>query len=66
MLLFVFVSEIWPSFFFAILLHITVHRLENGEFEPLEITPYSSPPDLPDVMKNQDSANGQETTHIAS
>lgn len=35
-------------------------RLENGEFEELEITPYSSPPDLPDVMKNQDAANGQE------
>lgn len=34
-------------------------RLENGEFEELEITPYSSPPDLPDVMKNQE-ANGQE------
>lgn len=28
--------------------------------EPLEITLYSSPPDLPDVMKNQESANGQE------
>ncbi|XP_031634074.1 elongin-B isoform X2 [Contarinia nasturtii] len=41
-------------------------RLENGEFEELEIAPYSSPPDLPDVMKNQDSANGQETTHITS
>lgn len=33
--------------------------LENGEFEELEITPYSSPPDLPDVMKNQET-NGQE------
>jgi len=35
-------------------------RLENGEFEELEITPYSSPPDLPDVMKNQEASNGQE------
>lgn len=35
--------------------------MENGEFEDLEITPYSSPPDLPDVMKNQEAANGQET-----
>jgi len=35
-------------------------RLENGEFEELDITPYSSPPDLPDVMKNQEAANGQE------
>lgn len=35
-------------------------RNENGEFEELEITPYSSPPDLPDVMKTQEAANGQE------
>ncbi|XP_055679734.1 elongin-B [Lutzomyia longipalpis] len=35
-------------------------RTETGEFEPLEIAPYSSPPDLPDVMKNQEAANGQE------
>lgn len=35
-------------------------RLENGEFEELELTPYSQPPDLPDVMKSQDAANGQE------
>nr|CAD7392312.1 unnamed protein product [Timema cristinae] len=34
-------------------------RQENGDFEPLELTPYSSPPDLPDVMKSQES-NGQE------
>lgn len=33
--------------------------LDNGVFEDLDITPYSSPPDLPDVMKNQE-ANGQE------
>ncbi|CAD6208329.1 GSCOCG00003335001-RA-CDS [Cotesia congregata] len=32
---------------------------ENGSFEKLEITPYSQPPDLPDVMKSQE-ANGQE------
>lgn len=35
-------------------------RVESGDFEPLEMTPYSSPPDLPDVMKNQEAANGQE------
>jgi len=35
-------------------------REDNGDFLPLEITPYSSPPDLPEVMKNQDAANGQE------
>ncbi|GJQ74862.1 hypothetical protein Trydic_g21698 [Trypoxylus dichotomus] len=34
-------------------------RDENGIFEPLELTPYSAPPDLPDVMKSQES-NGQE------
>ncbi|XP_063987235.1 elongin-B [Diachasmimorpha longicaudata] len=34
-------------------------RQENGQFEPLEITPFSLPPDLPDVMKSQE-ANGQE------
>ncbi|XP_063244385.1 elongin-B [Bacillus rossius redtenbacheri] len=34
-------------------------RQENGDFEQLEITPYSSPPDLPDVMRTQET-NGQE------
>uniref|UniRef100_A0A1B6LXB6 Elongin-B n=1 Tax=Graphocephala atropunctata TaxID=36148 RepID=A0A1B6LXB6_9HEMI len=34
-------------------------RLENGDFEQLELFPYSSPPDLPYVMKAQES-NGQE------
>ncbi|XP_066992352.1 elongin-B isoform X2 [Anabrus simplex] len=36
-------------------------RQENGDFEILELTPFSSPPDLPDVMKSQES-NGQEQT----
>ncbi|XP_055538578.1 elongin-B [Wyeomyia smithii] len=35
-------------------------RDNGGDFEVLEMTPYSLPPDLPDVMKNQDSANGQD------
>lgn len=35
-------------------------RSEGGDFEELEVTPYSSPPDLPDVMKIQDASNGQE------
>lgn len=35
------------------------YRLDNGEFEELDVTPYSSPPDLPEVMRNQE-ANGQE------
>lgn len=37
-----------------------IYRKESGELEPLEITSYSSPPDLPDVMKQQEAANGQE------
>jgi len=32
---------------------------EDGEFEELDMTPYSSPPDLPDVMKIPEP-NGQE------
>ncbi|XP_071451025.1 elongin-B [Hetaerina americana] len=36
-------------------------RQDNGEFESLELTPFSSPPDLPDVMKAPES-NGQEQT----
>jgi transcription elongation factor B subunit 2 len=31
---------------------------DKDEFEPLEITPVSTPPDLPDVMKG-DSSNSQ-------
>lgn len=34
-------------------------KLDNGDFEPLELTAYSSPPDLPYVMKSPES-NGQE------
>ncbi|KAK9883408.1 hypothetical protein WA026_001581 [Henosepilachna vigintioctopunctata] len=36
-------------------------RDENGDLESLELTPYSAPPDLPDVMKSQ-KINGQEQT----
>lgn len=35
--------------------------MENGEFEKLDIAPLSSPPDLPYVMKSQET-NGQEQT----
>lgn len=34
-------------------------RKDTGEFEVLDVTTYSSPPDLPDVMKSQET-NGQE------
>jgi elongin-B len=38
-------------------------RIDGQDFEVLELTPYSSPPDLPDVMKSQEVANnGQEQT----
>lgn len=37
-------------------------RKDNGEFEALDLSPYSSPPDLPDVMKSQET-NGQEQVH---
>ncbi|KAL1508846.1 hypothetical protein ABEB36_003677 [Hypothenemus hampei] len=37
-------------------------RDDNGVFEPLELVPYSAPPDLPDVMKSQET-NGQEQTN---
>ncbi|XP_001604175.2 elongin-B [Nasonia vitripennis] len=34
-------------------------RQDNGQFEQLEMTPFSLPPDLPEVMKTQET-NGQE------
>lgn len=34
-------------------------RVEH-DFEQLEMCPYSQPPDLPEVMKNQDGANGEQ------
>lgn len=35
-------------------------RSSSGDFEMLEMTPYSAPPDLPEVMKNTEASNGQE------
>ncbi|KAJ8965078.1 hypothetical protein NQ314_004479 [Rhamnusium bicolor] len=35
------------------------HIDDNGTFEHLDLVQYSAPPDLPDVMKSQES-NGQE------
>lgn len=32
----------------------------DHDFEQLEMCPYSQPPDLPEVMKNQDGANGEQ------
>lgn len=39
---------------------------EGGEFEPLEITALSSPPELPDVMKPQDSSSAHTQEQTAS
>nr|CAG4642211.1 EOG090X0JP1 [Eurycercus lamellatus] len=36
------------------------YRIEGSDFEPIDTTPLSSPPELPDVMK------GQEATHDTS
>ena len=36
---------------------LTVCFVSDGEFEPLEIAPLSTPPELPDVMKPQDSTS---------
>ncbi|KXJ29095.1 elongin-B isoform X2 [Exaiptasia diaphana] len=35
-------------------------RQDDGEFEQLAIDPLSSPPELPDVMKPQESASNSE------
>ncbi|KAK7087496.1 hypothetical protein V1264_021539 [Littorina saxatilis] len=37
-----------------------VYKKDDGEWEPLHIEPLSTPPDLPDVMKQQDSAQHVE------
>jgi transcription elongation factor B subunit 2 len=37
-------------------------RLNNGDFEELDVVMYSTPPDLPDVMKNPEAMNGQESS----
>ena len=31
--------------------------MESGDFETIDITPVSSPPELPDVMKGQEAAH---------
>nr|CAG4645955.1 EOG090X0JP1 [Lynceus sp. MCZ IZ 141354] len=36
-------------------------RLDNGEFEQLDIVSLSSPPDLPDVMKPQEPSNHDQS-----
>ena len=41
-------------------------RGDDGEFEPLEIAPLSTPPELPDVMKPQESSSSHTTEQVAS
>lgn len=36
---------------------IVVNIISDGEFEELEVTQLSTPPELPDVMKPQDSGS---------
>ncbi|KAI0241969.1 Elongin-B [Lamellibrachia satsuma] len=40
------------------------YKLDDGDFEPLEVAPLSTPPELPDVMKPTEStsAHKQEQT----
>lgn len=35
-------------------------RGEDGEFEPVVIAPLSTPPELPDVMKPQESVSNSD------
>jgi len=39
---------------------MTFRKEADGEFEPLEIAPLSTPPELPDVMKHQDNTASQQ------
>ncbi|ESP01487.1 hypothetical protein LOTGIDRAFT_225362 [Lottia gigantea] len=41
-------------------------RKDDGEFENLEITPLSNPPELPDVMKPQESTSSHAQEQAAS
>ena len=36
----------------------------DGDFEPLEIAPLSTPPELPDVMKPQDSSSSHAQEQV--
>ncbi|PVD31722.1 hypothetical protein C0Q70_07140 [Pomacea canaliculata] len=43
-----------------------VYRKEDGEWEPLEISPLSNPPELPDVMKPQDPTTSHTSEQPAA
>lgn len=42
----------------------TVLGFVDGDFEPLEIAPLSTPPELPDVMKPQDSSSSHAPEQV--
>lgn len=42
------------------------YRGDDGEFEELEIAPLSTPPELPDVMKPQESASSHAQEQVTS
>ena len=50
------------------LLHISplYSVVSDGEFEELEIAPLSTPPELPDVMKPQESASSHAQEQVTS
>lgn len=63
LLSFFFLEYIVVLFFFNIdhnVYFMIFCSTDTGDFEPIDITPLSSPPELPDVMK------GQEATHDTS
>lgn len=39
----------------------THYRNENGDWEDLEVTPLSQPPELPEVMRPQEAAQSEQT-----
>lgn len=38
----------------------------DGEYENFDITPYSTPPDLPDVMRTPDVSGGGQMSSVAA
>lgn len=38
------------------------NRNENGDWEDLEVTPLSQPPELPEVMRPQETAQSEQQT----
>ncbi|RWS14180.1 RNA polymerase II transcription elongation factor-like protein [Dinothrombium tinctorium] len=45
--------------------HLTLRDVKTGKFEAIEITPLSTPPELPDVMKSAETG-GNNSQHVSS